>query len=243
MVVIRLSAIALTGKAQDRTGRPSTCTVQAPHWAMPQPYLVPMRPSTSRSTQSSGVSESTSMSWVVPLTVRRTIPLLPSHPLTATQSVQKLVQKMIRVRACVHSSRPWAPAGPLSCLMEGGRRPLPAAATMASRHLDVVVLQRERADTLSGRLEERIEHRGRGDADGRLAHPAPGVAAPGRHQDRFDLGHLRDAHRVVGVEIGLLDAAVLDGALLIEQRGQAVDERARDLPIDLRRVDGVGRIG
>ena len=39
--------------------RPS-CTVQAPHCAMPQPYLVPVMPSVSRSTHSSGVSGSTS---------------------------------------------------------------------------------------------------------------------------------------------------------------------------------------
>ena len=39
------------------------------------------------------------------------------------------------------------------------------------------------------------------------------------------------------------DAAVLDRALLVEQGGQAVDERARDLPVDLRRIDRVARIG
>src|SRR5215475_1183237 len=103
------------------------------------------------------------------------------------------------------AGRAWAAA-------VAGRRPI------ASGHLDVVVLQRERADALSGRLEERIEHRGRRDADRRLTHPAPGIAATGREDDRFDLGHLGDAHRVVVVEVGLLDAAVLDGALLIEQR-------------------------
>ena len=91
-------------------------------------------------------------------------------------------------------------------------------------------------------LEERIEHGGRGDADRRLADAAPGVAASGWHEDRFDFRHFGDAHRVVVIEVGLLDAAVLDGALLIEQRGQAVDERARDLPVDLGRVDGVGWI-
>src|SRR2546430_2388217 len=35
---------------------PSTCTLQAPHWAMPQPYLVPVSPSVSRNTHSSRVS-------------------------------------------------------------------------------------------------------------------------------------------------------------------------------------------
>src|SRR4051812_12793118 len=59
----RLSTVV----TQDRVATPSTCTVQAPHWAMPQPNLVPVMPSTSRSTQSSGVSSSTSTLWVLPL--------------------------------------------------------------------------------------------------------------------------------------------------------------------------------
>ena len=45
------------------------------------------------------------------------------------------------------------------------------------------------------------------------------------------------------MEIRLLDAPVLDRALLHEQARQAVDERARHLALDLRRVDSVARIG
>src|SRR5579863_2569246 len=52
----------------DRVGTPSICTVQAPHWAIPQPYLVPVSPIVSRNTQSSGVSGSTSTSYDLPLT-------------------------------------------------------------------------------------------------------------------------------------------------------------------------------
>ena len=48
------------GVMQDRVATPSTCTVQAPHSAMPQPNFVPVMPSTSRSTHRSGVSPSTS---------------------------------------------------------------------------------------------------------------------------------------------------------------------------------------
>src|SRR5215468_9121555 len=43
---------------------------------MPQPYLVPVRPKVSRSTQSSGVSGSTSTSRVCPLMLRRCIGIL-----------------------------------------------------------------------------------------------------------------------------------------------------------------------
>ena len=32
-----------SGVSHERTGLPSMCTVQAPHSAMPQPYLVPVR--------------------------------------------------------------------------------------------------------------------------------------------------------------------------------------------------------
>src|SRR4051812_45367682 len=53
----------------ERTAAPSTCTVQAPHWAMPQPYFVPVSPSCSRSTQSSGVASSTLTSTVRPFTL------------------------------------------------------------------------------------------------------------------------------------------------------------------------------
>jgi len=67
---------ALTGTEQDLVATPSTWTVQAPHWAMPQPNLVPVSPSVSRRTQSNGVSGSTSTSCVCPLIVRRDIILL-----------------------------------------------------------------------------------------------------------------------------------------------------------------------
>src|SRR4029453_15217217 len=45
---------------QERVAVSSIRTVHAPHSALPQPNLVPVMPSTSRSTQSRGVSPSTS---------------------------------------------------------------------------------------------------------------------------------------------------------------------------------------
>src|SRR5262249_39400695 len=75
------------------------------------------------------------------------------------------------------------------------------AAAVVSGHLDIVVLQRERADALARGLEIGIEYRGRRHADRRLANAAPRGSAARRHDDRFDLGHFGDAHRVVGVEI------------------------------------------
>src|ERR1035438_3166676 len=57
MVVIFLPATAEMGVTQDRTGWPSMWTVQAPHNDMPHPNLVPVMPSVSRKTQSSGMAE------------------------------------------------------------------------------------------------------------------------------------------------------------------------------------------
>ncbi len=62
MVVTLRPATAETGVTHERVARPSMCTVQAPHWAMPQPNLVPVMCSSSRITHSSGVSGS---AWTV----------------------------------------------------------------------------------------------------------------------------------------------------------------------------------
>src|SRR5258705_8856847 len=69
MVVICLPAAAETGNEQERTGSPLTCTVHAPHWAMPQPNFGPLTSSTSRNTQRRGISGSTSAVRGRPLTV------------------------------------------------------------------------------------------------------------------------------------------------------------------------------
>src|SRR6185436_11174912 len=68
MVVTFLPATAETGVMHERVGTPSTCTVQAPHCAMPQPNFVPVRPSSSRITHSSGVSAACSEFVSFPLT-------------------------------------------------------------------------------------------------------------------------------------------------------------------------------
>src|SRR5437763_10937702 len=80
IVVIWVPSAALTGTEHDRVATPSIWTVQAPHWAMPQPYLVPVRPKVSRNTHSSGVSGSTSASRVCPLILSRGMWLLLDRP-------------------------------------------------------------------------------------------------------------------------------------------------------------------
>src|ERR1700722_8783069 len=91
----------------------------------------------------------------------------------------------------------------------------PSGRASGSRKFDVMILQRKRANSLARRTEERVENRRPCDADRRLAYATPEGAT--RHDDRFDLRHLGDAHRVVRIEILLLDASVLDRTLLIEQ--------------------------
>src|SRR4029453_13803387 len=73
MVVTCLPATAESGTVHARVGSPSTCTGQAPHSAMPQPYFVPVRASSSRRIQSSGVSGAASTFRGVPFTLSETI--------------------------------------------------------------------------------------------------------------------------------------------------------------------------
>src|SRR5262245_43032453 len=73
MVVIFLPAAVDIGVLQERIGWPSSSTVQAPHSAMPQPNLVPVMPSVSRITQSSGVSGAALTSRALPLMLRLAI--------------------------------------------------------------------------------------------------------------------------------------------------------------------------
>src|ERR1700728_2553581 len=68
MVVIFAPLSAPIGTEQERIGLPSICSVQAPHCAIPQPNFVPVKPTTSRKTQSSGVSGSILICRDVPLT-------------------------------------------------------------------------------------------------------------------------------------------------------------------------------
>src|SRR5712692_4933762 len=65
-----MAAARLTGIEHERVAAPFISTLQAPHWPMPQPYLVPVRPIESRSTQSNGVSGSTSTPYWMLLTSR-----------------------------------------------------------------------------------------------------------------------------------------------------------------------------
>src|SRR2546421_12981056 len=68
MVTTSPSCTDEIGVTHERRGWPLRCTVQAPHCATPQPYLVPVSLSSSRKTHSKGVSASTSTLTFLPLT-------------------------------------------------------------------------------------------------------------------------------------------------------------------------------
>src|ERR1700720_1064390 len=79
------------------------------------------------------------------------------------------------------------------------------ASAHGSSGAQIVAHQRQCADPLAGRREDRVEHRGRCYSDCRLADTTPEIT--GGYDDDLDLWHLVDAHDVVGVKIGLLDRA------------------------------------
>src|SRR3977135_4413666 len=89
MVVMFLPATLATGTEQERIATPSTCTVPAPHWAMPQPNFVPVNPISSRNAQRSGISPSMSSACVLPLTLSVTIEcLLMLHTMPAVAPIR-----------------------------------------------------------------------------------------------------------------------------------------------------------
>src|SRR5215510_5446785 len=77
---------------------------------------------------------------------------------------------------------------------------------VSSRPRQIVAAERRRADALAGRVVDRVGDRRRRGRAGRLAETAPLLSA-GRREDRLDLRSLIDTQQVVGVEIGVDEAA------------------------------------
>ncbi len=70
MVVTVAPSMLAASTRQELARRPSTRTVQAPHWPWSQPFLVPVNPSRWRSRSSSVVQASIARSRLTPLMVR-----------------------------------------------------------------------------------------------------------------------------------------------------------------------------
>src|SRR5262245_26591305 len=105
MVVIASVAFTeLMGMVQERSTSPLMWTEQAPHWAMPQPYLVPVNPSCSRSTQSNGILPPTFTSKSLPFTFNLAMPTWPPIWLrTATPTVSAVDTSQLCLPPCSHS--------------------------------------------------------------------------------------------------------------------------------------------
>src|SRR5882757_5978165 len=86
-----------------------------------------------------------------------------------------------------------------------------------------------------------------GVADGRGDHRQSRLANAGgiflaHHNMNFRFRRLFDARHLVVVEIGLLDAAILDGDGVVQSGGKAVDGGAFDLRADALRIDGTAAV-
>src|SRR2546428_3010324 len=90
MVTTSRPGSAAAGVTHERAARPSMWTVHAPHCAMPHPYFVPVRPSSSRSTHRSGTSLPASTVWLAPLIVKVTIIQPPGPVLTGPRQSHEL---------------------------------------------------------------------------------------------------------------------------------------------------------
>src|ERR1700716_591633 len=126
MVVIFLAPTAFTRVTHERMGCPSRCTVHAPHNAMPQPNLVPVRPSVSRSTHSNGMSGSTSTSVSLPLTLSLIIAPPPhrSTPRTSGRSSWRAHRARHRYYTAGRERRASLPPLPGEASCEGAADPL-----------------------------------------------------------------------------------------------------------------------
>src|ERR1700730_1337533 len=96
MVVTERPPTSFTAGTQARVASPSIWTVQAPHSAAPQPYFVPMSPSSSRRYQSSGVDGSPSNDCSWPLTRNLTMGLPPRvKPIAVTLSPKRWASNIV----------------------------------------------------------------------------------------------------------------------------------------------------
>ena len=108
---------------------------------------------------------------------------------------------LMAARTPARRARPGRRARSRDCI---GSAPPHVAAPAPVRPSSGSSSERQVADALAGRGEDRVQHRRRGHRDRRLADAAP--EASRGDDDRLDLRHLRHPQHRVVVEVGLLDA-------------------------------------
>src|SRR6185369_5716692 len=103
MVTIFFPATLFIGVTQLRAASPSICTVQAPQSPLPQPYLVPVRCSSSRRYHNSGISGSPVKERVTPLTVNAIFFISPPFFVESWKSFSAVAVLIERSRESFHS--------------------------------------------------------------------------------------------------------------------------------------------
>src|SRR5215468_2462855 len=163
VTILSVSFTSPTRIEHERTTAPSMCTEQAPHCATPQPYLVPVRPTCSRMTQSSGVSGSTCTSRTRPLMLSFAMNVLPVA--NASRCSSALERDLLGVRGAI-------------ALVGAIVRGAGLGVHVGPRgRLEVEVAVRVRAAHEHGGrlvLHAQVLHRGRHVADGQADAPAVG---------------------------------------------------------------------
>src|ERR1700704_150411 len=204
MVVIFFPATAATGVTHERIGCPSSCTVQAPQSAIPQPNLVPVRPTTSRSTHKTGMSAGTSTVTSRPLMFRVAMTDSPCEdewgvPRNSTSPALREKAHQLRVHLCgmcpQHTVRPILQLDELDVL---DHFRLATGARIGRQNPICIAVQDERRhivarDVLAEVLDPRIDARQR----------AGGGCARGHVPVVFDdaLAHELSAQNVIVVKV------------------------------------------
>src|SRR4051812_1670762 len=111
-----------------------------------------------------------------------------------------------------------------------------AQADTLCRAAQVLAADRQAAQPLSGRREDRISHRRLDHGRARLADATPFLAGGWRGIE-LGLWRLLEANHPIGVEVALNDTRVLDGDLAEQRCREAVDHPALELRLDATRVD------
>src|SRR5450631_4156956 len=100
----------------------------------------------------------------------------------------------------------------------------------------ILPADRKRAQTLAGGGEDRVGYRRLDHGRARLADTTPSLAGRGRDVD-FRLRRVLVTRHRVGVEVALLNAAVLDRDLAEQRRREPVDHAPFELRLDPARID------
>ena len=123
MVVIALPCAATASVRQDSTRRPSTCTVQAPHWPWSQPFLLPVSSSCSRRASSRTLRTSTAMRMFPAIHLERDVhdvvsnagAFLPRSTASGCLHSQSAPPKYSPTVTSLSATRPTVAPGPAVC--------------------------------------------------------------------------------------------------------------------------------